>query len=549
MGVYQIGPRIAGGGMAEVHLGLHEAIGGFRKLVVMKRLLGWQNSDPEAVERLLAEARVAATINHPNVVTTLDIGRDDTAPYIVLEYLSGEDLELVLRHLRSVGARLPASFACRIGASVAAALHQAHDITLPDGSQQSIIHRDVTPSNIVICYSGVIKLVDFGVARVSTDARKTRAGTIKGKLSYLAPEQLTDAEPDARTDVFQLGIVLWEMLTMRRLFAGKSDYQRVNAVLNRPIPCPRQLVPSLPASLDATVMRALDRNPDGRFQTAHELEAQLNAALAELGDTGGDQSVGEWMRGHFQQRYEWRLELERRTLEELTWDENYELEVSESDRHDGAAGTGVAPRLATPSGTPTSGEHSLLRTIDHEPEPPGRRNSRRFWSLAVPAVVAAIAGLVWYARGGGESAPPPALPAVRAVEAKPAPSYAVEIAVRPATATISIDGELVGRGRFRGTFPGDGASHIVTLAAPDHETVQRTFDAATAIELELQALPEEPVAAAPEAAAPRPIRRHRSVARRSVKPTAKPRPPPPPEPEPERDKPMFEPITDNIDPF
>src|SRR5690606_2647590 len=175
------------------------------------------------------EARIAATINHPKVVTTLDIGLERGSPYVVLEYLSGEDLLYVLQEQHGRKANIPLGVVCRIGASIAAALSQAHDITLPDGTHRCIVHRDVTPSTIIVCYSGVTKLVDFGVARVVEEDPKTKAGMIKGKFSYLAPEQLTGAPLDGRTDVFQLGIVLWEMATMSRLFAGKTDHERVNA--------------------------------------------------------------------------------------------------------------------------------------------------------------------------------------------------------------------------------------------------------------------------------------------------------------------------------
>jgi hypothetical protein len=477
--------------MAEVYLGTHQGIGGFRKLVVMKRLLGWQRGDGDAIESLLDEARIAATINHPNIVTTLDIGLDRGSPYIVLEYLSGEDLGHMLQELHERDARIPLGIACRIGASIAGALAQAHELTLPDGTLRCIVHRDVTPSNIIVCYSGVTKLVDFGVARVSDDVPKTKAGMVKGKLSYLAPEQLTGAPLDGRTDVFQLGIVLWEMVTMRRLFDGKTDHERVNAVLNRPIRRPSELEPAVPTCLDRTIMRALDRDPAKRQQTARELEEELIEAAAAIGGSGGDHSVAKWTQAAFAARHAWRIDLERRTIAEASaevpaGDYEVELEVDpdEPDAPWSRRRIQTGPTVGTGAGIATG---TSLRGVAVESSVVRPRSRLGGYLIAALIVMGAAAWwLRFYGPASGEedddavAATPPAV-------ARPA-EYDVDIRVVPATASIAIDGDVIASGHFRASFAADGAVHTVTFTAPDHTTVQRRFQAATTLEVSLERL-------------------------------------------------------------
>jgi len=489
MGHYNIGPRIGAGGMAEVHLGTQEALGGFRKLVVMKRLLGWQSDDNEALERLLDEARIAATINHPNVVTTLDIGMDRGSPYIVLEYLSGEDLLFMLRDLSARDASIPLDITCRIGASIAAALSNAHDLAMPDGTRRCIVHRDVTPSNIIVCYRGVTKLVDFGVARVVDDVPKTKAGIVKGKFSYLAPEQLTGAPLDGRTDVFQLGIVLWEMVTMRRLFDGKSDPERINAILNRAIKRPSELNPTLPPCLDRTIMRALERDPARRHQAAHELEAELLDALGTLGASGGDHSVGKWMQTAFAERYRWRQDLERRTIEQAIAqpdgdgdpDDDLEIRIESKVSEMPLA----RQRLSTAaSGSYVAGTGSSLDGLAVGGTV--ARPSRGVGRFVIPALLAVIVA-VWWWRGQGGTSNEREPDVASAATAKPA-DYEVDIRVVPAQASIAIDGVVVATGRYRASFADDGAVHTVTFTAADHATVQRRIRSATTLEVNLEPL-------------------------------------------------------------
>jgi serine/threonine-protein kinase len=476
--------------MAEIYLGTQQAIGGFRKLVVMKRLLGWQRDDGEAAESLLDEARVAATINHPSIVTTLDIGLDRGSPYIVLEYLQGEDLRYVLQQMHERDASIPLDVVCRIGASIAAALAQAHELTLPNGARRCIVHRDVTPSNIIVCYSGVTKLVDFGVARVSDADHKTKSGVVKGKFSYLAPEQLSGAPLDGRTDVFQLGIVLWEMVAMRRLFEGKTDPERLNAVLSRVIPRPSEFNAAVPPCLDRTIMRALERDPARRHQRAQELEEELLEAIAAIGGSGGDHSVAKWMQSALAERHAWRLDLERKTVAEAeaaanSGEDELEVQIEEvSESPWSRRRIQTAPSISRPS------SRTSLHGVEVEAPVARPRSAAR---LVLPALVVIGAAVAWMKLYAPPAEEPDnhAVAEVTPVPAKPA-DYDVDIRVLPANASIAIDGAVIASGRYRASFASDGAVHTVTLTAPDHTTVQRRFQGATSIEVSLERLTPAP---------------------------------------------------------
>ncbi len=317
--IYRFGRRIGRGGMGEVYLGLQEAAGGLERFVVIKRIDPALVKDESSTGSLLEEARLAASIRHPNVVQILDIGHSVDGYFIVMEYLSGETLLYLTRTLHVRGERLPPSIACRIVAEIAAGLHCAHTATDPDGDPQPIVHRDVTPSNLIVCFNGVVKIVDFGVAKAAQLEGETRGGVqkiVKGKMSYLAPEQLYDVPLDGRADVFQLGVCLHEFLTGTRLFRAESDEKRVMAVLKQPIPAPSEIVPTLPRELDDVVLWALERDPDQRPQTADEFRRALESAVEEVGPVSGA-DLGGWMRSAFAERLRERARFERQCVAEM----------------------------------------------------------------------------------------------------------------------------------------------------------------------------------------------------------------------------------------
>lgn len=519
--------------MADVFLALQEGLGGFEKLIVVKRMAPWFLGAGAPVEGFLREARVAAAISHPNVVTTIDVGRDEAGPYIVMEYLSGETLSYVIGALKRVNASMPPALVCRVGIAVASGLEHAHHLKFPDGTVSPTIHRDVSPSNIMCCYSGAVKLLDFGVAKVLREDG-TKDGTIRGKYSYLAPEQVAGGAVDARTDVFQLGIVLWEAFTSQRLFSGQNDAERLHAVLARPIRPPSAVNPAVPVVVDRAVMWALERDPAARCPSARALAAELEACLALLASTGGEHEMRSWLEDTFRERHEWRLELERRSRENCRAADPASNVIESArepsaarptgshgwGRPDGARSASLTP-FESPSVT-LPPEHSLAasppatapraaQSVGPPPPsaaPPGPARARWVWTGGVSAM-AVVFGLaaprLWPAHVTPPGAPRMGLLSASAPATPGAPStFRVDVTTDPAQAQVSIDGVPVGAGVYRGEWPSDGRPHRVAVEAPGYVSYANTFSGATMAHIVLAPLP--PTAGAHASAAPPPAR-------------------------------------------
>lgn len=276
--------QIGRGGMAEVVLAIMDAGGGVRRLAVLKRIWPELANDPEFVAMFGDEGRLSLRLNHPNVVQTYEVLVSEGELAIAMEYLDGQPLTRVLNRLRGPG-ELSLPLRLRILTNVLAGLEHAHTLTDLDGTPLEVVHRDVSPHNVFITYDGRVKLVDFGVAKTLAASHHTRPGTLKGKLAYMAPEQFQRTSVDRRVDVFALGVMLWEMLAGRRMWHGMTEVEIVAHLASaRPLPS----LPSdcnLPIGLDAICARALDPNPDERYQAAADLEMDLERALVGSADS------------------------------------------------------------------------------------------------------------------------------------------------------------------------------------------------------------------------------------------------------------------------
>jgi serine/threonine-protein kinase len=290
LGRYEILGEIASGGMATVFLGRVTGAKGFQRLVAIKRLHPHLESEEEFVSMFLDEARLAAKIRHPNVVGTLDV-EDDEHLYLVMEYVEGDRLLALLRHSAKTGEKIPPAVAVRISMDTLAGLHAAHELCDDDGSPIGLVHRDVSPQNILVSVDGSVKLVDFGIAKASARLSVTRDGQLKGKIAYMAPEQTKRSEIDRRVDVFAMGIITWEMLTAKKLFNGESDVEVLNQLLFEPIPRLREVAPTVPASLDSVVARSLERDPAKRFSTAAEFADALERASKIFGGPAATKTI------------------------------------------------------------------------------------------------------------------------------------------------------------------------------------------------------------------------------------------------------------------
>ncbi len=281
LGSYEILRKLARGGMAELFLARTVGPEGFQKLVVLKKILPHYAANPRFVRLFLDEARLAATLDHPHIAHVYDLGMVDGNYFFAMEYVHGQDVRATLRRTARLQAQFPIDHAVFIVHAVAAALHYAHERRRPDGALLGIVHRDVSPANLLVSYDGAIKLVDFGVAKAATSSVKTRTGTLKGKIAYMSPEQAKGSPIDRRSDVFALGIVLWEMVATQRLFKGDNDLATIQLIINSTPPPLRQLRPECPAELEHIVERALANDPAARYQTAEELQLALEEFARE----------------------------------------------------------------------------------------------------------------------------------------------------------------------------------------------------------------------------------------------------------------------------
>jgi eukaryotic-like serine/threonine-protein kinase len=267
--------ELASGGMATVHLGQLLGPAGFARTVAIKRLHDHLASDPEFVAMLLDEAKLVASIHHPNVVSTVDVVCENDDLLIVMDYVEGENLATLLREARPPSA----SVVSRIVLDALAGLHAAHTAKTHNGHPLNIVHRDVSPQNIIVGVDGVARVLDFGVAKGERRRHSTRPGRIKGKFAYMSPEQIRGARVDARTDVFATGIVLWECLTGQRLFGHGDKEKSIERVLSMVVPPPSRYVPTLSPDVDCVVLRALARDPGSRYASAADFARELHAAL------------------------------------------------------------------------------------------------------------------------------------------------------------------------------------------------------------------------------------------------------------------------------
>lgn len=277
---------IGRGGMAEVFRAVAHGVEGFQRVFVIKRILKEKSESKDFIDMFVAEARVSALLNHPNIVQIYDFGQIGGSYFITMEYLRGKDLLSVLRQLRATHKQLDPAVAAYIAQQVAIGLHYAHSLNGAGGKPLNIVHRDVSPSNVMLLRAGGVKLLDFGIAKVGESQRMdvdgvSGNGFIRGKLSYLSPEQIRGDAIDARSDVFSLGVCLWEMLTGRRLFFEKSEYNTMKNVLERPVIPPSMQRSDLPTALDYIVVRALERDLSRRYPSALEMADALEGFLAE----------------------------------------------------------------------------------------------------------------------------------------------------------------------------------------------------------------------------------------------------------------------------
>jgi serine/threonine-protein kinase len=299
LGRYELIARLAAGGMGEIFLARLEGAAGFEKLFVIKRILPHLADDQRFRAMLIAEARIASMMAHANICQVYELGETDGQLYIVMEYLEGVTLLPLLRKLSKSGGSLELGFVAGVIQQATEALHYAHELRGRGGDSLGIVHRDVTPTNLFLTDAGVLKILDFGIAKVKDISANTQTGTVKGKYAYMAPEQLRGAGVDRRSDVFALGVVAYEMLALRRLFQRKTDYLTFRAVLEQPITDIRRYRTTCPDPLAAVLARALDRDPAVRYDTARLFGRAVVDAVAAVQRPWTQGEVSDFVRANF----------------------------------------------------------------------------------------------------------------------------------------------------------------------------------------------------------------------------------------------------------
>jgi serine/threonine protein kinase len=452
-GKYLIVGEVAVGGMAEVFLGVHEGLEGFTKVVVIKRVLPQFSANAEFVRMFVDEARLAARLDHPNVVRTYEFGEVANHYFTTMEYLPGEDLGKTLNKLISSQRMMPVHLAVGIVAQVCAGLHFAHQLTDTAGRPLNLVHRDVNPTNIIITYGGEVKLIDFGVAKTNTNAQ-TVAGTIKGKIAYMSPEQLLSRGIDQRSDVFSTGVVLWELLAQRPLFMRDNEAATLYAIMNDPIPLPSRYRPDVPPELDAIVMRALSRTPADRFDSAEEMEDALDQFLTRVTGKYDARSVARMLEDVFGST---RARAKRAIAQTRSLSANISLVMK--------LRTDVRSDLA--SNLESLAKGSTQEDLGDVSEP---RGSKLFLGLAALVVAGIMGGVLYVVLGTS------LLSSAQPLTAETAQQGSIELASTPSGAAISIGGEPTGL-KTPATLTGLAAGQVtIRLELAGHGAIAEQVD-------------------------------------------------------------------------
>ena len=414
VGGYTIVGELATGGMAELFLARRVGPEGFARSVVVKRILPHLAKSDEFVRMFLDEARIAAGIRHPNVVSVEELGRDGDSLFMVMEYLSGESLHALIAELARRNRHLDPALAAHVVAEACAGLHAAHEMTDDSGRPLEVVHRDVSPQNLFITYDGSVKVLDFGIAKAADRLTRTETGYFKGKFAYMAPEQIKEQPVDRRADVFALGVVLFEALTGRRLFRTKNPAATLRAVLESSIVRPSAIRPNIPSALDEACLKALSRPIDQRHATAAELRRDLLRAVPP-GDDLPEARLKGLMETLFAARAEEKSEMVRRVRD----GEQVERLVTEPSEE---------------SDIPSVGS-DFAQLADEPVAPSGRRGLRWLVGALLALIFAAGVGATFAVMEPSERAAP-----------RRAPRVPVELAftTEPAGATLHGPEGLVG---------------------------------------------------------------------------------------------------------
>jgi serine/threonine protein kinase len=473
------------GGMATVYLTVVQGPGGFNKLQVLKRLRPALAADPEFLQMFLEEARLSARINHPNVVQTNEVGYDGQYYYIAMEYLDGQPLEAILRRSRDriETKMMPLELHLKVLADALGGLNFAHDLADFDGTKLNVVHRDMSPHNVVVTYEGSVKVLDFGIAKAADSSSDTRTGIMKGKCAYMAAEQFGGKNVDRRADVFAVGVMLWQAATGRRLWQNMGDAEIFAKLAKAEIPTPRSIKEDIPEALEKIIMKALAQSPEDRFATAADFQAELEGFMATLPTRITQRELGKFVADLFEDR--------RKTIKEAIETQLKSPEViSSSD----VRKTGEVPLLWSIAPASTTGSSSVVQggeTLANDSgevggvASPRRRRLMLLGGLGVAAALTIAVALFAKSHSTSDPATAPNDSTLASDSAAPHLSQdstptLIQVAVKatPPEAKIFLDDALLPGNPVTSAFPKDGAAHMLRVEAPgyDKKTQLVTFD-------------------------------------------------------------------------
>lgn len=468
LGQYHLIDVIATGGMGQLHLATKRGLEGFTKVAAVKCIRPELAETTPFRQMFLDEARVAARLDHPNIVTTYELGIEDGTYFIAMEYLPGEDLGAALARSASLGRPVPFEVAIDIAWSCAQGLHFAHELPGKDGRPTGLVHRDVSPPNVVITYHGAVKLLDFGIAKMRNTTRTSQVGGFRGKLRYAAPEQVAGGRIDRRTDVFGLGIILWECLTGSVLFDGSTDAEIVDAIQHRTIDPPSKRRPDVMAELERIVMRALDRDPERRYQTARDLAGDLGRLSIGRGPDGHSR-IAHWLESLFgPERSALKVGIARGQLEGSV----RALSVPDGPVEP-TQSTTLTSGFKTAWNSELPGRPSVATgdlparpfvTESLPPVPPSRPKALIVGGLSVAGLIAAVVSFAMFQKE---------TPAVEAPVEKN--TYVISVSTTPPGAHVYVDGAPTGRRAptvLRG-FTGEGGV-VIRTTLPGYADAEKT---------------------------------------------------------------------------
>ncbi len=484
VGRYRILSELGRGGMSNVFLAMATGPGGVNKLVVLKALLSDLSTEAYALSMFMDEARLAAQLNHPNVVQTYEVGTEGDRHVIVMEYLEGQSLSAVVRRAAQEGSQLPLPLHLRIIINALEGLHYAHELCGYEGASLQLVHRDISPQNVFVTYDGQAKVLDFGIAKATSASTHTATGIMKGKIAYMAPEQMLGGNVDRRADLYSVGCMLWAAATGYKLWKDVPDVQVMRRAIAGDVPTPQSVNPRCDDELNRIVMKALASEPAERYSTALELQHDVELYAESLGQPTKAKDIARYVSGLFADT---RSQLKSLVERQISLIQSDNSSISSSRERPRPAGSNTLGG-ATSESNPTLLVEPVTRA--------SRSKGRLVAGVVLLALLGGVSLLGWGRRGTAEpAATPDKAAAVPTPAAAPTAAARVSISFQatPSEAKLYLDGDVLPSNPATKLLTVDGKTHVLRAEAPGFimESTEFTPTQNTSLDLSLAAVEKD----------------------------------------------------------